>query len=144
MAKHKGKHVYIPSPSKSDSKLPPNVALTPNKAELELSPYQISFEYYNYKLCEVNELERNKAIQCIENMKTIGKSNRRNLNNNGIDYIRVNNSGEYSKLFNGLTDDVDLREHKISGTSRLFYFTQQSKFCIVAITNAHFETDKHR
>jgi len=136
------KKLKIPSPTLSvKGRIPDHVALI---AESEQT-YVIAFSHYNEDLCEIDNLEKNISKECLHDLKRISKSTIGGLAEKGIDRIRINKSGEYKKLYNKLPDpNIELFEHKIQGTSRLFYFTAKNKFCIVAIKNSHFETDKVR
>lgn len=106
--------------------------------------YFLSFKFYNEKLCEVDVLEKNRPKECIKVLKRISQTSIGNLKEKNIDRIPVENRGEYKKLYNGLTNEVEVFEHKIQGDARLFYFTAASDFFVLAITNNHLETNKTR
>lgn len=89
-------------------------------------------------------LEKNRPKVCLQIIKRIGQTVLGNLYKNNIDCLRIENAGEYKKFFNKLTPDTKIFEHKLQGTSRIFYFTRGHEFHIVAITNSHLETDKVR
>jgi hypothetical protein len=81
-----------------------------------------------------------KVIRKVGKLSTINQ-----FKENGIDLIPVINAGDYKKIFKKmLPPDAEIKEHKIVGTSRLFYFTVSKQFHMVGITNNHFETDKQR
>lgn len=135
----------LPVPQYDPNKIPGKATLPPIKEDLEDILLLISFEYYNNKLCEMSVLSKNGGRAAIEAVKRIGQSTRRSLYSNGIQSKPVNNAGDYKKLFNGLPPDTNMKEHKIQGTSRLFYFFERATiFHVVAVTNRHFETDKHK
>ena len=130
--------------------LPQSVAEIPQEIEAnEVSPYLISFARYNENMCELSQLNNNKARRLIEILKTIGTKVR-----SEIDYQRcsihrtpIRRAGEYKKLFNGLyEDDIELKEIRLQQDARLFYFDIEPKstLYVVAITNNHFETKKVR
>lgn len=106
--------------------------------------YVISFKYYNDKLCEIDDLTKNSPKACLQLFKKITRTTLGNLRNENIDQLRIHNSGDYKRLFNSLTHEVDLFEHKLQATSRIFYFISANEFHIVAITQNHLETDKTR
>lgn len=106
--------------------------------------YVISFKYYRDNLCEMKLLEKNKPKECLQILKRIGKTQIGKLAESNIDRIPIKNSGEYKKLFHQTTPDVQIFEHKVQNTSRIFYFTSAHEFHIVAITNSHLETEKTR
>ena len=138
------KHFLIPEPKLLQQRIPGSVALINDPKDYETLQYHLSFEFYKEKLCEIDLLEKNGAKRALHNIKTIGLSNRKSLGQNGIDSFPIENSGEYSSLYNKLPPDADLKEHKIQGTARIFYFTVNRLFHIVCIKNSHFETKKHR
>lgn len=135
----------IPSPKRDSGHLiPDKIAIISDSTEIESLPFHLSFEYYNNKLCEIQDLNRNIPKRALINLKTIGRCNYKTLKQNGIDILPVSNSGEYTKVYAKLPPDIDLKEHKISGTARIFYFIVSRVFHIVCFKNSHFETDKHR
>lgn len=117
-----------------------------DKSDPETEVFHISFKYYNDKECEIAGLIKNRAIAALINLKIIGRCyDFKSLKDNGINIIKVRPSGDYQKLFTKrITEDVELREHKIQSDARLFYFIAEKMFYIVAITNSHYETDKNR
>lgn len=115
-----------------------------NRREPESETYYVSFQHYNDKVCEIKILEKNNARNLVKDLRTIGKCCSTNdLVSNGIRLSPIYDNGDYHKLFRGLTDDVDIKEHIISSEARLFYFIVRKTFYIVAITNNHLETNKH-
>ncbi len=88
--------------------------------------FHISFKYYNDGICEIHILEKNIARQTLKDLRKIGMCfDIQTLKANNIGIIRVTPSGAYKKLFTKLfSEDVDLKEHKIQGKSRLFYFRE--------------------
>ncbi|MBU3979272.1 hypothetical protein KJ980_06090 [Patescibacteria group bacterium] len=120
------------------------LTINPSAKDPEGEIFHISFKYYNDKICEISLLQKNIARQALKNLKTIGRCfDLNSLKANNIDILHIAPSGAYKKLFTrSITEDIDLREHKIQGTSRLYYFISSKMFYIVAFTNAHFETNK--
>lgn len=132
-----------------DSELPQTVAEIPQDVEApEANPYVISFAKYNEKMCELAQLNNNKAKRAIETLKTIGTKVRSTADyqRHSVDRIPVRCEGEYKKLFKGLEDDIELKEIKLQQSARVFYFDIEPErtFYIVAITDNHLETDKVR
>lgn len=133
----------------NDNEIPQVVAEIPQNIEApEANPYVISFAKYNEKMCELSQLQGNKAKKAIETLKTVGTKVRSTVDyqRHSVDRIPVKCEGEYKKLFRGLADDVDLREIKLQQSARIFYFDIEPErtFYIVAITENHLETDKVR
>lgn len=106
--------------------------------------YLLSFKYYREDLCEIDLLEKNRPKECIQVLKRASQAKVGSLKECNVDRIRVNGSGAYKKLFYRIPEDTELFEHKVQGTSRIFYFTAMHYFYVVAITNNHYETDKIR
>ncbi|NGX32563.1 MAG: hypothetical protein K1060chlam4_00611 [Candidatus Anoxychlamydiales bacterium] len=128
------------SKSKKPGLIPSNVALIGDK-----NPnYVITFKKYNDKICQINDLIKNSPKECLHVFKRITHLLVGQLQENNIGKIPISKKGGYKILFNGLDEDVDLYEHKIQGTARLFYFTAAHEFCVVAITANHLETNKNR
>lgn len=141
--------VQVIKPDDEDGGLPRFVAELPQEGEeLEANPYVISFVKYNEKMCELSLLGNNKAKKAIETLKTIGTKvcSSADFQRHSIDQIPVRREGEYKKLFNGLRDDIDLKEIKLQQDARVFYFDIEPErtFYVVAITENHLETDKVR
>jgi len=138
MAKRDRLNGYKPSIPKT--KIPFEVTNIPNNRDFEDDPYYISFEYYNNKECEVEELPK-KSVSCILNdLKIICKSKEKNLRHSGIGCDSVYDSGEYSGIFKGLPDGVEVKEHKFHGTRRLYYFLLRHVFYVICTSNKHKES----
>ncbi|MDE0243576.1 MAG: hypothetical protein OYG31_02590 [Candidatus Kaiserbacteria bacterium] len=114
----------------------------------EAMPYVISFATYNDKVGNLSVLKGNKAKKTLEVLKKVGTEIRSpaDYQKYSLQYKPVRRDGEYKKLFSGLPDDVDLKEIKLQGKSRIFHFSIESKrvFYVVAITENHLETNKVR
>jgi hypothetical protein len=134
---------------KKDGIIPPEALELKTEEEPEIRPYLISYSKYNNKLCEIEGcLVKNCQKKALLDLKKVGKDvmDFSDFQKNGIDTIPVERRGEYKKLFNGLHEDVEIFEHKLQSTARLFYFMNNIKkiFYIIAITQSHFETEKVR
>lgn len=135
--------------SNEAGELPQSVAEMPQAIEApEAIPYVISFAKYNEKMCQLSQLNNNKAKKIVEIFKTIGTKvcSTADYQRYSVDRIPVRYDGEYKKLFSGLKDDIELKEIKLQQKARVFYFDIEPNrtFYIVAITENHFETDKVR
>lgn len=130
---------------KSKGKIPEDATIIPEKRDPEATPFQISFRYYNKKACQIKDLQGNGSKTCLEKLRDIGMEVDKTLEQLGIGKFPVRNEGTYSFLFGGkVTPDTEMKEHKIMGTQRIFYFTQDNQFHVVAITNAHIPLGKVR
>jgi len=133
------------NPIKSTSQIPSGVAEIPQSVNPEEEKFIISFRYYCDDLCEINYLEKNCARSALRDLRLIGKCNNlHSLKDNNIGIYGIVNNGEYRKLFRKLSPDIEIREHRLQNTARLFYFIARNLFYIRAIKNSHFETDKQR
>jgi len=131
-------------PKFKEGKIPEASASSIIRKDPEESFYLISFRYYRNDLCEIKDLLKNRGRAGLDALKKIGQSNFRTLHSNGINPLPVEKNGEYTKLFTQLpSPDVDMKEHKLQGESRIFFFLEDIKFNVIAITNSHFETRKH-
>jgi len=114
----------------------------------EGKPYLISFARYNEKVCEINALSSNKARKAVETLKRIGMKIRSvaDFQREHIDRIPVDKKGDYLKLYNKLSGDIDLKEIKLQQDARIFYFDIEPErtFYVIAITENHLETDKQK
>ena len=116
-----------------------------SQREPETQLFRISFKYYNDSECQISLLEKNNARRMLSDMRIIGKcTNIRSLRDNNIGIEPVYNSGAYRSLFNHLSPDIEMKEHIIQATARVFYFIVDSSFNVVAIKNSHTRIDKNR
>ena len=122
--------------------------LPPETKVPESIPYLISFARYKDKLCEISILSKNKAKKTLLILKEIGTKIfcKADFQRFGIKTHRIDNKGEYKKLYYGLGPDIEVRELFLQGTGRIFYFTVEPEriLYIVAIRENHFEVDKVR
>ncbi len=99
-------------------------------------------------MCELELLGSNKAKKLIKSLKAIGTKIRStsDFQRYSIDRIPVRCEGEYKKLFNGLSPDIELRELKLQEKARMFFFDiePQRILYVVAITENHLETNQTR
>jgi hypothetical protein len=131
------------------NEIPAEVAVMSQQVEApEANPYSISFANYNERMCEISLLNSNKAKRAVETLKTIGMKVRStaDFQRHSIDRIPVRYDGEYKKLFNGLPNEVELKEIKLQQDARMFYYDIEPErtFYVVAITQNHIETRQVR
>ncbi|TSC67708.1 MAG: hypothetical protein CEO19_91 [Parcubacteria group bacterium Gr01-1014_73] len=139
----------VTEPIGENGEIPRGVAEMPQETEApEVSPYVISFARYNERMCEISKLDNNKARKAIETFKIIGTKIRSTTDFQKfyVDRIPVRGEGEYKKLYNGLGDDIEIKEIKLQQKARIFYFDIEPErtFYVVAITQNHLETAKVR
>lgn len=109
--------------------------------------FTIGYEYYNQSLCEVTLLDKSPLRKIIDNHKKFGRcSTIRDLLATGITLNPITNSNHYTKFFQGLDPDIELKEFDTGKNERAFLFIDTYKNIIqmVAYTNAHVENKKQK
>ena len=104
--------------------------------------YKISFEKYKKKLCEINQIDKSGHLGKILNwFKDVGLSTNKDEIPSNCDTI-IQNIGNYSPLFDGIdSEDIEIKEFKISSDRRIFYYIDDSDktlYCLL-IKNSHLE-----
>lgn len=101
--------------------------------------YNISFAHYKKNKCEIKELDKSGHLRkMLTWFRDVGLSTAQD-ELPASEHIK--NLGNYSFLFDGLDEDVEVKEFKAGGTCRIFYFIDDgSKVVnILLIKNAHLE-----
>jgi len=132
-----------------EGELPQEVAEFPQNSEvLEGKPYLISFANYNKNMCEIKDLQSSPARKAISFLREVGTSifSSKDFQKIGLEIKPVSDSNTYQPLFNRLPKDTELKEVKISGSGRLFYFDLEPErtLFVVAVRENHLDTDKVR
>lgn len=134
---------YIPK-----QQIPAHAPLIKDLSDPEAKYYLISFMEYAGKLCQINNLNQGSARKLLTILRNVGcvctkpKDLREKA---GLNMKPVSDSGVYSRLFSGLSQDVGLYEHYLSKSARLFYYTTPYKlFEVIAIRNTHLRIDKNK
>ena len=146
--KHK---LQVQIAQQNEGRIPSSVAVEVSLPE-ELSHqdgknYQLIFEKYNHKECEIPSLDDKSAKALINKLNEITRQNSHSIAGTKLVRDKVNNAGKYASLFNDLEDDVHLREIKYRQDGRIIcYFVNQHPHsngvtsnycCIVAILVKH-------
>ncbi len=129
--------------------IPKTVAELAQETDIsEMKPYLISFERYNDDHCEIEHLQKNKGKKALSILKEIGTKvyTRADFQRNNIKTCGIAKNGAYKSLYNGLADDIEVRELYLQDTGRIFYFDIEPDrlLYIVAITENHLETNQVR
>lgn len=142
----------IPEPKLpvESGQIPIKSAEMPQSAvEPELLPYLISFQRYNEKECQVDDMEPKLARKALKAVRDIGIKVREESDFGSrmpkLAVEPVGDAGDYHALFRGLGDlpDVEMKEAKIDNNAgRLFFFVIDKIFHIVAIRGSHYDTSK--
>ena len=138
---------------KNSYKIPETKDLETKDSERYLSPevvnhvvderkcYVFSFEKYQRKKCEIDNLEKSSHKKILKWFQNVGEAETiEDIKRIGIG-DSVLNVNEYRSLFTGLEPDVDMLEYKLDRRGRLFYYVDDGKkivYCIL-IKNKHFE-----
>lgn len=139
MPKHNPKYVITDVKSKTgDNIISPEVAVQPIP-HITNQFYNISFKYYKKNKCEIKGIDKSGHLKkMLLWVRDVGLST-------APDEIpqseHVQNIGNYSFLFDGLDEDVEIKEFKSGGTCRIFYFIDEyyKVVNILLIKNAHIE-----
>ncbi len=111
----------------------------------EIETFTLCFDSYRDDLSEIDALNQNCARHVIHDLRTIAKCyDYHGLTAHGIGCLPVQCIGAYKELFTKLASDINIKEHKVHSSSRIFYYLAQKKCFIVTIKNTHYETDKVR
>lgn len=102
--------------------------------------YVISFKDYKKKKCDIDDINQTANLQkALRWFRDVGLASTE-------DEIpksdRIKNSGNYSFLYNGLSDeDVEIREYKFGGTNRIFYYVDEATKTVncILIKHSHLE-----
>lgn len=138
----------MPSDIPTDSKsVVPEIPTTTDKLK-EHDFWQLDMKkFYNKDVCELTKFNSNELRNIFTKIISIkevrvGKEFLQEQFKGNIKPII--NSGEYSKLYKGLSEDVEIEELILGGERRMFYFLKENTVCIIAITKHHLETKKNR
>jgi hypothetical protein len=143
----------VPEPgiSEEESILPNSLAELSEEIEPETRPYLISFLNYNDRLCQLEGSFDNKQRKnCLMLIKKIGTKvfSKSDIFKLEVTIKPVVNDGDYSDLYRGLDDGVQVEEAYLSNgyneKGRMFFFTVDSQkiFYFIAFKNTHIDTSK--
>lgn len=134
----------------SGSQLPASVAQENSLPDtlnfLDGSNYQLIFERYNHGQSGLHDLDSAAAKAMITKLSMITKFNSKTIGGSHLIRDSVINAGSYAPLYEGLEDDIDLKEIQFAGTGRIFcYFVNNytrnghvcNYCCVIAIKRQH-------
>lgn len=103
----------------------------------DISTYKISFEKYKKRKCEIENIDKAGYLKKIVGwFKSVGMAT-------SVDELPkaepVRNADKYAFLFDGLEEDVEIKEYKAGGTCRIFYYRDEGNKLIqcILIKNTH-------
>jgi hypothetical protein len=138
--KNNNKRIPVSSLQKN-KRIPPELAkiYSPNDKS---NSFKISFDFYDEKICEIDNLNKSLTKKCLITLKQIGKYNYQNF----VEKLKptsVKNSGHYKIFYKNVTPDVEISELYLGKSSRMFYFIKKhlsyNFFHIISIKNKHLE-----
>jgi hypothetical protein len=121
-------------------KISPEVAVSNTLKDYENRRVTFSFEIYNNSQCEVAKLDKKESKKLTKELKKISSTKTRHFrhqNTSGIACKPIGNSGNYTVLFDGIKDDIEVLEIDYSGAGRVFGYLVNNIFNIVAIGKKH-------
>ena len=104
--------------------------------------FLFSFVHYKQSQCGLKDLEAASSKQLIKKLRIINETTLRGLASSKIIRNNVNNSGQYTKLYTGLSPDVEIKEIDFSDSGRIFAYFVERFVCIIAINPNHINTHK--
>lgn len=148
----------IPEPEQASGEgqtIPQTAALLPEDAEApEALPFKLSFARYNNKECEMNSMNGDCAKATLTILRDVGvfyisKDNYQKNEGNGVSIEHVIRDGDYKAVYQGLEDDVEVKEikHKDDRKDvdlRIFFYTIEAEriFYLIAARHSHYDTSK--
>lgn len=128
-------------PSMSFDSADPLSAEMVNHTVYEDRCYVISFKNYKKKKCELENLLPASYKKALKWFRDIGiATSYEEIRNIGRGKP-VKKGNEYTELFDRLPEDVEIKEYKLAGANRIFYYIDDAKrtiYCIL-IKNSHYE-----
>lgn len=109
--------------------------------------FTIGYEFYRNDLCEVGDLLHGPLRKVIDYYKKFGVCTTTiDFQNKGIRLKDVQNANDYSRFFQGLADDVEMKEFYTGDSARAILFVDPTRKIVqlVAHLNTHTETKKNR
>lgn len=118
--------------------------------EPEAIPFSISFARYNQGECQIDGMNKDNAQATLKVLRDVGvyfkndDSFQRNRADTEIKFVI--DDGEYADLFKGCRDE-EIREIKLAKPDksidvRVFFFTIERMFYVIAARATHYDTTK--
>lgn len=102
--------------------------------------FLFSFIHYKPGQCGLSNLCDASAKQLVKKLRIINETTLRGLADSKLIKDNINNSGDYAKLYTGLSPDIDIKEICFSDRGRIFAYFVKRYVCIVAIDPNHINT----
>lgn len=134
--------------------IPASVAQSPQLPDsltfLTGSNYQLIFKRYNHQEDELAQLDGSMAKALINKLSMITEFDSNTIKQSNLIRDKVEHSGAYASLYDGLEPDVELVEIKFGETGRIFCYLVDNRShqdgknsnycCIIAIKTRHLPT----
>lgn len=121
-------------------KISPTVAISNDLKDFENKRIVFSFEIYNSGQCQISKLDKTEAKKLTKELKKISLTLTKHFRHQSTSSIackQIYNSGNYSVLFDGVPEDIEMLEIDYSGAGRVFGYVVNNIFNIVAIGKEH-------
>jgi hypothetical protein len=120
--------------------IPSIVAVSESIKDYENEKVVFSFESYNNSRCQIDKLAKPESKKLTKELKKISSVLIKHFisqDSSGIACKPVQNSGNYSVLFNDIPEDTELLEIDYTGAGRIFGYLSKNIFNIIAINKIH-------
>ena len=128
----------------SNELVPASAAINQNIDELFIehagaTNFRLIFSEYKNSCCEIYKMNQKTKVKALMyKLAQITKYSPNTIAQANLYRDNVERDGEYRKLYASLPEDVAIKEMEFADTGRIFFYTYQSYFCVVAIAQAHF------
>jgi hypothetical protein len=102
----------------------------------------ISFDYFNWKACELEQFNPSKGKKLLEILEMVSKCEISKFPELKLARDSVTRVGEYESLFNTVTPEVKRIEETEFCEGRFFYIITEPYFNVISVETKHRNTDK--
>ena len=125
------------------------LSLPDDLSHLDGQNYQLIFDHYNHKACELSRLDKKTAKLLVNKLNRITKTNNP-ATITALFKSSIHDSGDYTDLYEGLEKSIELSEIQYGDEGRIICYcfhgylhknkTKSNYCCIVAILVKHRRT----
>lgn len=101
--------------------------------QIEEKDIVVTFQNYKQNHCQLGQLNNNLAKKLTDNLKKLTNTKSSKVRAE-LDIRSVRKDNEYKRLYDGLSNQIDLEEIIYDSTGRVFGYFGQNYFSIIAIT----------
>lgn len=120
--------------------IPVSVAVSKDLEDYENKKVVFSFESYNQNQCELARLDKKDAKRLTSELKKMSTVLAKHLRQQQVSRVAcksINNSRNYSSLFNNLPPDIEILQIDYTSAGRIFGYIIHNIFSIVAVNRVH-------